>query len=260
MTFLRDIPFLLGLGSAVVLCLAVYLGVKLARHRGQTPGIPRHDLDLVTTASLTLLGLIIGFSFSMSLDRYNQRKEAEAREASTISTEYMRVGLLPQAEAAQMRELIKNYLSQRLRFYHRLNEFRLNGARVLEDRVLEDRESEELKNKMWSVVLAAASVTPNPPTTLVVSGLNNVLSAADETHAAWTNRIPGAAWSLLEIIAICACFLMGFGVQQKHGLVMAVFPLLVAVAFFLIAEIDSSGGLIQITPDNLIAVSQTLND
>jgi hypothetical protein len=255
MTVFRDVPFLLGLGSAFVLCLADYLGATLARRSGRASGVPRHDLDLVTTASLTLLGLIIGFSFSMSLDRYNQRKESEAKEASAISTEYMRVALLPQADAARMRELLKEYLGQRLLFYDRLNQFRL-----AEPRKSEEREPKELDDEMWSIVLSAASATPNPPTTLVVSGLDHVLSTADETQAAWTNRIPSGAWTLLEIIAICSCVLMGYGAQHRRGFLIVVFPLLVSVAFFLIAEIDSPGGIIRVTPDNLTRISRVLNE
>jgi hypothetical protein len=254
MTVFRDVPFLLGLGSAIVLCFAVYLGLMLARRKRRTPEIPRHDLDLVTTANLTLLGLIIGFSFSMSLDRYDQRKKCEALEASAISTEYMRAGLLPRANAARLRELLKDYLGQRLLFYHRLNQLRLNELRMDNS-----REQEELADEMSSIVQAAASATPNPPTTLVVSGLNDVLSAADATQAAWMNRIPIGAWSLMIIIAVCSCLLMGFGAQRRDGLLLVVFPLLVSVAFFLIAEIDSPGGMIRVSPDNLARVSQALN-
>jgi len=37
-----------------------------------------------------LLGLVIGFSLSMALSRYGQRKNHEEAEANAIGTEYMR--------------------------------------------------------------------------------------------------------------------------------------------------------------------------
>ena len=42
-------------------------------------------------ASLTLPGLIIGFTFSMAIDRYDQRKNYEEAEANAIGTEYLRI-------------------------------------------------------------------------------------------------------------------------------------------------------------------------
>ena len=55
---------------------------------------------MVETATLTLLGLIIGFSFSMAITRYDLRKNYEEAEANAIGTEYVRAGLLPAADAA----------------------------------------------------------------------------------------------------------------------------------------------------------------
>ena len=71
----------------------------------------REDLDLIVTATLTLLGLIIGFSFSMAVNRYDQRKIYEEAEANAIGTEYVRADLLPAADAARVRALAKG-LSQ----------------------------------------------------------------------------------------------------------------------------------------------------
>ena len=57
-------------------------------------------LIAVLAATLTLLGLIIGFSFSMAISRYDQRKNYEEAEANAIGTEYVRADLLPAADAA----------------------------------------------------------------------------------------------------------------------------------------------------------------
>lgn len=48
------------------------------------------DFKVVLTATLTLLGLIIGFSFSMAIGRYDRRKTFEEAEANAIGTEYLR--------------------------------------------------------------------------------------------------------------------------------------------------------------------------
>ena len=77
----------------------------------------REDLDTVQTAILTLLALIIGFSFAMAVTRYDQRNNYEEAEANAIGTEYVRADLLPAESAARVRELLKKYLDQRISFY-----------------------------------------------------------------------------------------------------------------------------------------------
>ena len=47
----------------------------------------REDFGIVLGAALTLLGLIIGFSFSLAVSRYDQRKNYEEAEANAIGTE-----------------------------------------------------------------------------------------------------------------------------------------------------------------------------
>jgi hypothetical protein len=44
------------------------------------------DFGTILPAALTLLGLIIGFSFSMASSRYDQRKTLDETEANAIGT------------------------------------------------------------------------------------------------------------------------------------------------------------------------------
>src|ERR1700740_111702 len=98
------------------LSLAAWIGVLLSRNRG-VEAEARDDFGIILAATLTLLGLIVGFTFSMALGRYDQRKNYEEEEANAIGTEYLRAGLLPAADAAKVRALLLSYLDQRILFY-----------------------------------------------------------------------------------------------------------------------------------------------
>ena len=74
----------------------------------------REDFNTVLTATLTLLALIIGFSFSMAVSRYDQRKNNEEAEANAIGTEYARADLLPTDDGTKLRELLRRYVNQRI--------------------------------------------------------------------------------------------------------------------------------------------------
>lgn len=80
-------------------------------------------------------------------------------------------------------------------------------------------------------------------------------------QAAWWNRIPYTAWALMAAIATCANLLVGFDARnfsKNIGLFM-IFPFVISVAFFLIADIDSPrGGVIRIEAKNLMALKNNL--
>src|SRR5262249_40006322 len=94
-----DDPFVIFALCLLAQCLAAYLGDFVRRTRKMTED-DHQDFDVVRTATLTLLVLIIGFSFSMAVTRYDQRKNLEEAEANAIGTEYVRADLLPSEAAA----------------------------------------------------------------------------------------------------------------------------------------------------------------
>jgi hypothetical protein len=72
-----NLPFLVLGFSLVVLWLSVQVGGFVGRRIRQLRDEEREDFSVVLTATLTLLALVIGFTFSMAVDRYNQRKDYE---------------------------------------------------------------------------------------------------------------------------------------------------------------------------------------
>lgn len=236
--------------SLVALWGSVQIGIVVRRLR-PVHDDEKDDLSLVLNASLTLMALIIGFSFSMAVSRYDQRKNYEEEEANAIGTEYVRVDLLPTADAAKVRQWLTQYLDQRLLFYT------VRDAHQLEQI---DSETARLQTEMWSTVQSAATERPTPAVALVVSGMNDVLNRQGYTQAAWWNRIPVGVWSLMIALAICCSALVGYSAHRRASPVSTVVPFVVAIAFFLISDIDSPrGGVILVHPQNLISLSQSLH-
>src|SRR6516164_4786136 len=118
-TDIIDNPFAVFVIAVVTQAGAAFIGDRLRRKRQPLKKDEQNDLDTVLTATLTLLALIIGFSFSMAVSRYDQRKNYEEAEANAIGTEYIRADLLPAEDAAKVRELLKSYVDQRIAFYNR---------------------------------------------------------------------------------------------------------------------------------------------
>jgi hypothetical protein len=92
--------------------------------------------------------------------------------------------------------------------------------------------------------------------------MNDVLNSQGYTQAAWLNRIPIAAWALMTAIAICSTMLVGIGARgaRAGSRLHLVLPLVISIAFFLIADIDSPRrGIIRVIPQNLLSLSQSLH-
>ena len=245
-----DDPFVIFIVCLLAQWLAAYVGDVIRARRREMTGEDHLDFDIIRTATLTLLALIIGFSFSMAVTRYDQRKTFEEAEANAIGTEYARADLLPAAAAARTRELLRQYLDQRIAFYadHTAGEL----AAI-------DAETARLQAALWAAVVEAAGAQPTPVVALAVAGMNDVLNAQGYTQAAWWNRIPRAAWAMLTLTAFFCNVLIGYGERRRGSRLLLVFPLIVSFSFLLIADIDSPrGGIIRVNPQNLLATAQGL--
>ena len=117
MNNLIDNPFIVFALALFVLWLSTRIGSSFLKRRLNLEEGVREDFSIILTATLTLLVLIIGFSFLMGINRYDQRKDYEEAEANAIGTEYVRADLLPAADAARVRALLRNYLDDRILFY-----------------------------------------------------------------------------------------------------------------------------------------------
>jgi len=245
-------PVILFVPTVILLWFSSYAGAALRRRR-PLPAEARDDFGVVQAATLTLLALLIGFTFSMATTRYDLRKTYEEAEANAIGTEYVRAGLLPQAEATRVQNMLLTYTDLRIAFYRTRNDHELQQINA---------DTAKLQDQMWATVQAPALAQPTPVMALAVSGMNDVLNSQGYTQAAWWNRIPVAAWVFLILTAVGCNLLVGYGsrsIQAKSGL-LVVMPLLVAISFLLIADIDSPrGGLIHVSPQNLAALWQSLH-
>jgi hypothetical protein len=244
-------PVLVFALAFLAMTLAVWIGALLSRRR-PIQADARDDFGTILAATLTLLGLVIGFSFAMALNRYDQRKTYEEAEANAIGTAYVRADLLPAPDAATVRALLRRYLEQRLLFYVTRDEQELRQIGV---------HTGALQAELWGAVRAPALAAPTPVAALAVAGMNDVLNTQGYTQAAWWNRIPLGAWLLMAAIAVAAHVLRGLGAKtpKPTSLVFLVLPLVVAIAFFLIADIDSPRrGVIRVVPQNLLSLSQSL--
>lgn len=248
---LLDYPTTMLAVSLPSFWLSSSVGARLRGNaRNPQPG-GRDDLRFVLGGALTLLGVMVGFTFQMALSSYDRRKTLEVQEANAISTEYARTDLLLPADGLMVRALLKSYIDQRISNYTSRSDRRLQQASA---------QTIRLQNEMWSAVAASVTAQPSPLTALVVSGMDNVLDSEAYAQAAWRHHIPIAAWAVLFLISIFCNLLIGWAAPGTGGFVFLILPVALSISLFLIAEIDSPRtGSIRVEPQNLQDLARSLH-
>ncbi len=248
---LTHYPLLVFAAAFAALWSASVAGSWLRRRDPNAADERNEDIGVILAATLTLLALIIGFSFSMATNRYDQRKNFEEAEANAIGTEILRADLLPPADAATVRKLLGDYLDQRILFY-------LDKDDAVRTQI--DQRTSQLQADLWAAVRGPAAAQPTPVAALVLAGMNDAINSQSYSQAAFWNRIPTAAWVLMATIALCSNLLFGYRSRngKSAGKLALVLPLVVSIAFLLIADIDAPRhGLIEVRPQNLESLAKS---
>jgi hypothetical protein len=249
-TPLVDLPLMLFATSVLVQWVAVRTGARVSERRLRLGRIARGDLAQTQNVTFTLLAVIIGFSLSMSVSRYDQRKNYEESEANAIGTEYSRLDLLPAETKAAAGDLLRKYIQLRIAFFSDQSSDELKRL---------DIETGQLQTELWQSVARAAGEQATPVAALAVAGANDVINSQGFTLAAWRNRLPRQVWWLMLFVAAGANFISGFGARGASSPIRWILPLSVSVAFLLIAEIDSPrSGLLRVLPENLITAAESI--
>ena len=245
-----DSPFIVLAVALIAQAIAALAGDFLRKHAHSFRQGERHDFTTVQAATLTLLALIIGFTFSMAVSRYDLRKALEEAEANAIGTEYLRADLLPAENRVPVRDLLRKYLDLRIAFYEQGSAYA--GGEI-------GPQTAAAQEQLWGLVAPPAGAQPSPTIALAVAGMNDVINAQGFTQAAWWNRIPNGAWAMMALMAISCNLLVGYGERRKGELFLFILPVVISIAFFLIADLDNPrGGIIRVHPQNLLATAEAI--
>lgn len=232
--------------------LACSLGLSAAPRTGDPE---RGQLGALQAALLGLLGLLLGFTFSMTASRYDTRRLLVVDEANAIGTAYLRAGALEEPARAEVRHLLEAYVGARLDFYQAGDDApRLAAASQL---------SERLQVRFWSRAMAAARTAPTAITLgLLLQALNDVIDLHSKRLMALENRVPDSILVLLVLLAMGALAMVGYssGLAGSRELAaQLLLAVLVAAVVFVIVDLDRPyRGLIQVGQGSMIALRESL--
>jgi hypothetical protein len=260
---MKELMYDINAGLIAVVLLAIVLaaietGYRLGR---RTQGTVTDDdskthINATQSSTLGILALLLAFTFSLSLQRFDTRSDAMVDEANAIGTAYLRAQMLPAALRDETRALLREYVDVRVKAG--------TLSIVEEDQwgALTARAG-DLQNALWDRARRAAELNPNPvPSGMFVQATNDLIDSFGRRDAALNRHVPEVVLFLLLGTFLITSAIVGYSagvVGRRPPLVSFAMVALIVVLVFVILDLDRPRrGLIVVSEKNLLDLQASM--
>jgi hypothetical protein len=254
-SYIAGNEWLLATSVAVLLLMLTEAGHRLGRRlRRRNDDARLSQILAIQGAVLGMLGLLLGFTFSMAVSRYEARRELVVREANAIGTTWLRASLLPEEHMAPVKSLLRDYVDLRLETYRAAREPERLGEGI--------RRGAEIQSRLWQHAEASAREAPTPITETFITTLNELIDIDAERIAAARNQIPAGVWLILVVVAAAGCWTSGYAAGSysvRTPLTGVLLPLLISIVILLIFDLaHGRQGVISVSQQSLIDIQNSI--
>jgi len=207
----------------------------------------------IESAIFALFGLLLAFTFSGAVERYDRHRELLIEETNAIGTAYLRLDLLPPAAQPALRQLFRDYTDSRLHLFDAVSD-EISPA------------TEHLQREIWrlSVAAAAAPGANVDATKILLPALNTMIDITATRRNAFNMHPPPVVFLLLFVFSGGAAFLGGYSMAVRGRSWFHMFALATAVTLTIYATLEIEyprRGLIRLkdTDTTLIELRNSMN-
>jgi len=225
---------LLALVMVAVLVTIVEVVYRSGARWKEAPDSLRSQVSGIGAAMLGILGVLLGFTLSMAIARWDARRDVIIKESNAIGTLWLRAGLFEEPLREELRSVLRDYTDTRIA---------LGGSRGDLD-ALRTAQSEgvALHAKLWSVVERAdqPGVSPATLSTLIMAA-NEVIDLHELRVASIENFLPAFLILLLPGVAAVAVAALAwsFGTTTERGRTpILLLTLLIGTVILLIMDVN----------------------
>lgn len=243
---------LLALGLFIGMLLFLEIGRRMgARRRASEGDGGSAGIGAIEGSTFALLGLLIAFTFSGALARFDSRRQLDVEEANDIGTAYLRLDLLPAETQPALRNLFRQYVETRLEVYRKLPD--LEAAQKELARVT------TLQGEIWSQAVAASRQSATPaPGMLLLPALNAMIDITTTQAMAAKLHPPFIVFAMLYALALVSALLAGYDMarnRDRHWIHILGFTATIAFSFFVIIDLEYPRlGLIRVDAFNQLLI------
>jgi hypothetical protein len=190
------------------------------------------NVGAIEGAIFALLGLLIAFTFSNGIARFEVRRELIVEEANDIGTAFLRIELLPPEAQPEMRNLFRSYLDSRLAVYRHIPD--LKAAKTELDR------GNQLQQQIWSHAVTHCKGQPTPCMMLLLPALNAMIDITTTRTMLSQFHPPMIIFLLLIGFSLAAALLAGYGMAggSRSWIHIIGFSLAMAMTVYVILDVE----------------------
>lgn len=212
--------------------------------------------DSILAAMLGMLALVLAFTYSYTVTRADNRKQAIVHQVNALGTAFDRAGLIKEPYRTRLRRQLADYTSQ---LY--IDESAVNTSDKLRQVIDDINHAEEL---LWPTVenLITHTKRPGPVESSVATSINNVRDAKNMRVHAGLDRLPEAILGMLMFIACATLSVAGYSAGRADNMKrwrMIALTLSIASIMQVIMDFDRPGsGLIRTNQAGFIQLEQNM--
>jgi hypothetical protein len=218
----------------LALAFAVWAGRKLNfvwRRRFGADEPDKAVQNFIMSASLGLLSLLLGFTFSMAVANFDKRRALVVEEANAVTTVYLLAQTYPEPSRSRLSNVLKAYVDTRLLLAR-------GGDRGTRLRLL--RRSEMLQTRIWASALVATRTSANPVGAIFLNNTQAAINVGSTREATrMGHHVPVRVSAFLVVYMLVTAIVLGFSTTSTKPLVMGcTLLLLLTLSTVLILDLD----------------------
>jgi hypothetical protein len=230
---------------ALLVTTALFAAMMLLMLIGRNIGVRRLALDpdgatagmgTIEATVFALLGLMIAFTFSGAVSRFDVRRQLVVEETNAIGTAYLRLDLLPDPDRTALRDSFRSYVDTRLAVYQKLPDLGASKDELAK--------SVALQEAIWSRAVTSTKAQPTTtPAMLLLPALNSMIDITTTRTMATQMHPPLVVYGMLFALALAGAlfsgFAMGAGKSKVHDwLHMLGFAAATALTVYVILDVE----------------------
>lgn len=249
---------LIVLALLVAMVIAAEVGFRLGRRWAvRSNDASRGHFGSIMGSLLGLLALLLSFTFAMSANRFDTRRQLVLTDANALETLYLQSDLLPDVSRKAFKQNLRQYVDLRSQIA-----LMRHDATPAETAALSDQ-SDSIHAQMWKAVKESAQA--NPPARIsdeMLKSLTTSLSIHRHRLFAWESRVPDSIIWLLLLGCICGITAIGLagGLGNHRGLpARIIVTVLLCATIFVVLDLDRPHeGLISVSQSPMLHLEQIL--
>jgi hypothetical protein len=198
-------------------------------------------LTTVEGAVFALIGLLLAFTISGALQRFDDRRQLVIQEANAASTAHDRLALFEGDLARELQIKLKDYLKARIDLYRMPHDYSLSKrteffSREQQDKIL------DLRNKLWDAAVAACpQANFHPACAQSVPSLTNLFEVARLRLGASEKHPPQIVYVMLFGLGLGGSLLAGFGMaaaKSRSWIHMLIFAATLTTTLYVLTDME----------------------